>query len=383
MYVYLNNAATTKTDGRVLFKMSKYFSELYENPMTSNYSPLAKNVEDEMENSRENIAKLINAKSSEIYFTSGGTESDNWAIKGVCLKNWDNKGEIISTPIEHMAIIATLRTVQKWGFEVKFLPVDKYGLVDPDDLKKIITKRTLLVSVMHANNEIGTIEPIEEIGKICRENGILFHTDAVQTACHIDIDVQKMNIDLLSISAHKFYGPKGVGALFIREGVEIEPFMDGGHQEKGLRSGTHNSPSIIGMGEAVNIALKEMEEERKNVLYLRNMIEDRIREIEGIYINGHPEKRLPNNLSLTIENVKAESLLTFLALNGIIVSAGAACSAKEKVPSHVLKAIGLSDDLAYNTIRISLGKFNYPKEIEYFNEVFVNGIKRLRELAPK
>ncbi len=383
MYVYLNNAATTKTDGRVLFKMSKYFSELYENPMTSNYSPLAKNVEDEMENSRESIAKLINAKSSEIYFTSGGTESDNWAIKGVCLKNWENKGEIISTPIEHMAIISTLKTVQKWGFEVKFLPVDKYGLVDPDDLKKMITNRTLIVSVMHANNEIGTIEPIEEIGKICRENGVLFHTDAVQTACHIEIDVQKMNIDLLSISAHKFYGPKGVGALFIRDGVEIEPFMDGGHQEKGLRSGTHNSPSIIGMGEAVNIALKEMEDERKNVLYLRNMIENRIKEIDGIYMNGHPEKRLPNNLSLTIENVKAESLLTFLALNGIIISAGAACSAKEKDPSHVLKAIGLSDELAYNTIRISLGKFNYPKEIEYFNEVLLNGIKRLRELAPK
>jgi cysteine desulfurase len=383
MYVYLNNAATTKTDGRVLFKMSKYFSELYENPMTSNYSPLAKNVEDEMEKSREYIAKLINCKNSEIYFTSGGTESDNWAIKGICLKNWKNKGEIISTPIEHMAIIGTLKTVKKWGFDIKFLPVDKYGIVDPDDLRKLISKKTLLVSVMHANNEIGTIEPIEEIGKICKENGILFHTDAVQTACHIDIDVQKMNIDLLSISAHKFYGPKGVGALYIRDGVQIEPFIDGGHQEKGLRSGTHNSPSIIGMGEAVNIALKEMEEERKNVLYLRKMIEERVKEIDGVYINGHPEKRLPNNLSITIEKVKAESLLTYLALNGIIVSAGAACSAKEKEPSHVLKAIGLPDDLAYNTIRISLGKFNYQKEIEYFNEVFYEGVKRLREFAPK
>jgi cysteine desulfurase len=383
MYVYLNNAATTKTDGRVLFKMSKYFSELYENPMTSNYSPLAKNVEDEMEKSREYIAKLINCKSSEIYFTSGGTESDNWAIKGICLKNWKNKGEIISTPIEHMAIIGTLKTVKKWGFDIKFLPVDKYGIVDPDDLRKLISKKTLLVSVMHANNEIGTIEPIEEIGKICKENGILFHTDAVQTACHIDIDVQKMNIDLLSISAHKFYGPKGVGALYIRDGVQIEPFIDGGHQEKGLRSGTHNSPSIIGMGEAINIALKEMEEERKNVLYLRKMIEERVKEIDGVYINGHPEKRLPNNLSITIEKVKAESLLTYLALNGIIVSSGAACSAKEKEPSHVLKAIGLPDDLAYNTIRISLGKFNYQKEIEYFNEVFYEGVKRLREFAPK
>jgi len=383
MYVYLNNAATTKTDGRVLFKMSKYFSELYENPMTSNYSPLAKNVEDEMDKSREYIAKLINCKSSEIYFTSGGTESDNWAIKGICLKNWENKGEIISTPIEHMAIIGTLKTVKKWGFDIKFLPVDKYGIVDPDDLRKLISKKTLLVSVMHANNEIGTIEPIEEIGIICKEYGILFHTDAVQTACHIDIDVQKMNIDLLSISAHKFYGPKGVGALYIRDGVQIEPFIDGGHQEKGLRSGTHNSPSIIGMGEAVNIALKEMEEERKNVLYLRKMIEERVKEIEGVYINGHPEKRLPNNLSLTVEKVKAESLLTYLALNGIIVSAGAACSAKEKEPSHVLKAIGVPDDLAYNTIRISLGKFNYQKEIEYFNEVFYEGIKKLREFAPK
>jgi Cysteine sulfinate desulfinase/cysteine desulfurase and related enzymes len=269
------------------------------------------------------------------------------------------------------------------GLDIKFLPVDKYGIVDPDDLRKLISKKTLLVSVMHANNEIGTIEPIEEIGKICKENGILFHTDAVQTACHIDIDVQKMNIDLLSISAHKFYGPKGVGALYIRDGVQIEPFIDGGHQEKGLRSGTHNSPSIIGMGEAVNIALKEMEEERKNVLYLRKMIEERVKEIDGVYINGHPEKRLPNNLSITIEKVKAESLLTYLALNGIIVSAGAACSAKEKEPSHVLKAIGLPDDLAYNTIRISLGKFNYQKEIEYFNEVFYEGVKRLREFAPK
>ncbi|MDI6861291.1 MAG: cysteine desulfurase family protein [Caldisericia bacterium] len=383
MYVYLNNAATTKVDGRVLFKMSKYFSELYENPMTSNYSPLAKNVEDEMDKARESIAKLLNCKPNEIYFTSGGTESDNWAIKGICLRNWDKKGEIISTPIEHMAIIATLKTVEKWGFKVKFLPVNKYGMVDPDDLKKLITKDTLLVSVMHANNEIGTIEPIEEIGKICREKGIVFHTDAVQTACHIDIDVKKMNIDLLSLSAHKFYGPKGVGALFIREGVEIDPFMDGGHQEKGLRSGTHNSPSIIGMGEAVNIALKEMEEERKNVLYMRNMIEEKIKNLEGVYINGDPYKRLPNNLSISIEGVKAESLLVYLALNGIIVSAGAACSAKEKEVSHVLKAIGLPEDLAYNTIRISLGKFNYPKEIEYFNEVLETGIKKLRELAPR
>ncbi|MCX8094602.1 MAG: cysteine desulfurase [Caldisericia bacterium] len=383
MYVYLNNAATTKVDGRVLFKMSKYFSELYENPMTSNYSPLAKNVEEEMIKTREYIAKLLNCKPNEIYFTSGGTESDNWAIKGICLRYWDKKGEIISTPIEHMAIIGTLKTVKKWGFDVKFLPVDKYGMVNPDDLKKFITKNTLLVSVMHANNEIGTVEPIEKIGKICKENGILFHTDAVQTACHIDIDVQKMNIDLLSLSAHKFYGPKGVGALFIREGVEIEPFMDGGHQEDGLRSGTHNSPSIIGMGEAVNIALKEMEEERKNVLFMRDMIEKRIKEIDGVYINGHPEKRLPNNLSITIEGVKAESLLVYLAINGIIVSAGAACSAKEKEPSHVLKAIGMSDELAYNTIRISLGKFNYPKEIEYFNEILTQGIKKLRELAPK
>lgn len=383
MYVYLNNAATTKVDGRVLFKMSKYFSELYENPMTSNYSPLAKNVEEEMEKTREYIAKLLNCKPDEIYFTSGGTESDNWAIKGICMKHWENKGEIISTPIEHMAIIGTLKTVKKWGFDVKFLPVDKYGMVDPDDLKKLITKNTILVSVMHANNEIGTIEPIEEIGKICKERGVLFHTDAVQTACHIDIDVQNMNIDLLSLSSHKFYGPKGVGALFIRDGIEIEPFMDGGHQEKGLRSGTHNSPSIIGMGEAVNIALKEMEEERKNVLYMRNMIEERIKELDGVYINGHPEKRLPNNLSLTFEGVKAESLLVYLAINGIIVSAGAACSAKEKEPSHVLKAIGLSEELAYNTIRVSLGKFNYPKEIEYFNEVLIQGVKKLRELTPK
>lgn len=300
MYVYLNNAATTKTDGRVLFKMSKYYSELFENPMTSNYSPLAKNVEEEMENSRENVAKLLNAKRDEIFFTSGGTESDNWAIKGIALSNWDKKGEIISTPIEHMAVLKTLETVKKWGFDIKFLPVDKYGMVDPDDLKKLITKKTLLISVMHANNEIGTIEPIEEIGKIAKENGVIFHTDSVQSFCHIDIDVNKMNIDLLSISAHKFYGPKGVGALYIRKGIDISPFMDGGHQENELRSGTHNSPGIIGLGEAVKIATNEMEEEKKSVLFMKKMIEDRVKNIEGININGHPEKRLPNMLTLSL-----------------------------------------------------------------------------------
>ncbi len=383
MYVYLNNAATTKTDGRVLFKMSKYYSELFENPMTSNYSPLAKNVEDEMENSRENVAKLLNAKRDEIYFTSGGTESDNWAIKGVALSNWDKKGEFISTPIEHMAVLKTLETVKKWGFDIKFLPVDKYGMVDPNDLKNLITKKTLLVSVMHANNEIGTIEPIEEIGKITKENGVIFHTDAVQSFCHIDIDVNKMNIDLLSISAHKFYGPKGVGALYIRKGIDISPFMDGGHQENELRSGTHNSPGIIGLGEAVKIATEEMEEEKKSVLFMKKMIEDRVKNIEGININGHPEKRLPNNLSLTINRVNAETMLTYLAVNGIIVSAGSACSAKEKSASHVLKTIGLPDELAHNTIRISLGKFNLVKEIEYFNEVFEYGVKKFREMAPK
>ena len=383
MYVYLNNAATTKTDGRVLFKMSKYYSELFENPMTSNYSPLAKNVEDEMENSRENVAKLLNAKRDEIYFTSGGTESDNWAIKGVALSNWDKKGEFISTPIEHMAVLKTLETVKKWGFDIKFLPVDKYGMVDPNDLKNLITKKTLLVSVMHANNEIGTIEPIEEIGKITKENGVIFHTDAVQSFCHIDIDVNKMNIDLLSISAHKFYGPKGVGSLYIRKGTDISPFMDGGHQENELRSGTHNSPGIIGLGEAVKIATEEMEEEKKSVLFMKKMIEDRVKNIEGVNINGHPEKRLPNNLSLTIDRVNAETMLTYLAVNGIIVSAGSACSAKEKSASHVLKTIGLPDELAHNTIRISLGKFNLVKEIEYFNEVFEYGVKKFREMAPK
>jgi len=383
MYVYLNNAATTKTDGRVLFKMSKYYSELFENPMTSNYSPLAKNVEDEMENSRENVAKLLNAKRDEIYFTSGGTESDNWAIKGVALSNWDKKGEFISTPIEHMAVLKTLETVKKWGFDIKFLPVDKYGMVDPNDLKNLITKKTLLVSVMHANNEIGTIEPIEEIGKITKENGVIFHTDAVQSFCHIDIDVNKMNIDLLSISAHKFYGPKGVGALYIRKGIDISPFMDGGHQENELRSGTHNSPGIIGLGEAVKIATEEMEEEKKSVLFMKKMIEDRVKNIEGVNINGHPEKRLPNNLSLTIDRVNAETMLTYLAVNGIIVSAGSACSAKEKSASHVLKTIGLPDELAHNTIRISLGKFNLVKEIEYFNEVFEYGVIKFREMAPK
>lgn len=383
MYVYLNNAATTKVDGRVLFKMSKYYSELFENPMTSNYSPLAKNVENEMEIARENVSRLINSKKEEIYFTSGGTESDNWAIKGFALSNWDKKGEIISTPIEHMAIIKTLETVKKCGFEIKFLPVDKYGMVDPNDLKRLITKKTILVSIMHANNEIGTIEPIEEIGKICKENGVIFHTDAVQSACHIDIDVNKMNVDLLSISAHKFYGPKGVGALFIRKNVNISPFMDGGHQENELRSGTHNSPGIIGLGEAVRIGINEMEEEKKNIIFLRKMLEERFKNIEGIRINGHPDKRLPNNLSITIDKVNAETMLTYLAINGIIVSAGAACSAKEKTPSHVLKAIGLSDELAHNTLRISLGKFNYIKEIEYFIEVFEYGLKKFREMAPK
>lgn len=375
MYVYLNNAATTRVDGRVLYRFSKYFRNLYENPMTSIYSPGAREVEEEMEKARREVADLINASGKEIYFTSGGTESDNWAIKGVCLSNWDKKGEIISTPIEHSAVLSSLKRVKGWGFDVKFLSVDKFGMIDPDEVKKLITKKTILISVMHANNEIGTIEPIKEIGKIAREKGVLFHTDAVQTAAHIPIDVEDMNVDLLSMSAHKFYGPKGIGALYIREGVKIEPFMDGGHQERGFRAGTHNVPGIIGMGEAARIGLNEMDREMKEVSELKRYIMERFERIEGIYLNGHPERRLPGNINISIEGVKAETMLLYLGINGIIVSAGSACSAKEKTPSHVLKAIGIPEKLYYNTIRISLGKFNTPEEINYFLEVFEAGVK--------
>ncbi len=378
MYVYLNNAATTRVDGRVLYRFSKFFRNLYENPMTSFYSPGAKEVEAEIEKARKEVADLINASRKEIYFTSGGTESDNWAIKGVCLANWERRGEIISTPIEHKAVLSSLETVRKWGFSVKFLHVDRFGMVDPDEVRKLITGRTILISVMHANNEIGTIEPIKEIGEIAREKGVIFHTDAVQTAAHIPIDVEEMNVDLLSMSAHKFYGPKGIGALYIREGVKIEPFMDGGHQERGLRAGTHNVPGIIGMGEAAKIGLSEMDKEMREVLELKNYILERFEKIEGIYINGHPEKRLPGNINISIEGVKAEKMLLYLGLNGIIVSAGPACSAKKKTPSHVLKTIGIPEDLYFNTIRISLGKFNTFEEIEYFLDVFEAGIREFR-----
>lgn len=382
MYVYLNNAATTRIDGRVLYRLSKYFRNLYENPMTSIYSPGAKEVEEEMEKARKEVADLINASRKEIYFTSGGTESDNWAIKGVALNHWEEKGEIISTPIEHSAVLSSLKTVINWGFKVKFLHVDRFGMVDPDEVKKLITDKTILISVMHANNEIGTIEPIKEIGNIAREKGILFHTDAVQTVAHIPIDVEEMNIDLLSMSAHKFYGPKGVGALYIRSGVEIKPFMDGGHQEKGFRAGTHNVPGIVGMGEAAKIGLMEMKKEREEVLELRNHILERFERIGGIHLNGHPERRLPGNINVSIEGVKAETMLLYLGINGIIVSAGSACSAKEKTPSHVLKAIRIPEELYYNTIRISLGKFNTFEEIEYFLEMFEMGVKEYRKLKP-
>ena len=378
--VYMDYAATTPLDPRILEVMKPYFSKKFGNTMSLHSS--GREAKKALEESRETIAKFMNAKSNEIIFTGSATESDNLAIKGIAFANKEKGKHIITSAIEHHAVLESCEWLEKQGFEITYLPVDNYGLVNLEKLKSSIRKDTILVSIMHANNEIGTIEPIEEIGKICRENGIYFHTDAVQTFGKIPIDVNKMNVDLLSASAHKFYGPKGVGLLYIREGVNVEPLLHGGGHENGLRSSTVNIPGIVGMAEAVRIRKKEMNSEEKKLTRLRNLLIKNVLKIENSHLNGHPTKRLANNANFWFAFIEGEALITQLDMYGIEASTGSACSSESLEPSHVLMAIGLKHQEAHGSLRLSLGKQNTKADINYVSRTLPKVVNTLRKISP-
>lgn len=382
MKVYLDNSATTALDKEVLDSMLPYFTETFGNPSSLHgYGRRALKAVDE---ARETIAKSIGAKSNEIYFTSGGSESDNWALKGVVGALKQKRKHIITSAIEHPAIMDTLDYLKaKEGVEVTYLPVDKDGRVSVKDIEEAVTDDTVLVSVMFANNEMGAIQPIEEIGKFCHAEGILFHTDAVQAMDSQDIDVNKLNIDLLSMSAHKFHGPKGIGVLYIRSGVKIDRLISGGHQERRMRAGTTDTPLIVGMAKALEIAVRDREANNKRMSELRDAFIKRVLdEIPFVYLNGGMEHRLPNNVNLSFEYIEGESILINLDLAGIAVSSGSACSSGSLEPSHVILALGVKEELAHSSIRFSLGKDTTQEEMDYTFDVLKASVERLRKMSP-
>ncbi len=379
--VYLDHAATTPTDPEVVKAMSPYFTEVFGNP--SSIHSFGQEAKAAIESARKRIASLIGAKPEEIVFTSGGTEADNFALKGVAFANENKGNHIITTSIEHHAVIEPCKFLEKRGFKVTYLPVDKYGLVNPDDVKRAIDKKTILICVMHANNEIGTIEPIAEIGKIAKERGVYFHTDAVQTLGHLPINVDELNVDLLAMSGHKLYGPKGVGALYIRKGTRIISILHGGEQERRRRASTENVPGIVGFGKAVEIAEIEMEEEIRRLTTLRDrLIKSILEKIDYSQLNGHPTQRLPNNVNVSIEFIEGESMLLNLDLAGIAASTGSACSSSSLEPSHVLLALGLTHELAHCSLRFTLGRQTTPEDIDYVLEVLPKVVSKLRAMSP-
>ncbi|MFX1321585.1 MAG: cysteine desulfurase family protein [Promethearchaeota archaeon] len=387
-YVYLDNAATTPMDPQVIEEVGKHFKETYGN--SSSLHSIGQKAGQLLERSRETIASLIKAKSEDIYFTSSGTEADNIAIMGVTLKNQEKGNHIITSSIEHHAVENPCKELQKRGFEVTFLPVDNFGLIDVNELERAITKKTILITIMFANNEIGTIEPIKEIGEIAKKYNIIFHTDAVQAFGKLPIDVNELNIDLLSASAHKIYGPKGIGLLYIRNkgkkegwGKYIQPLMFGGGHEKDMRPSTVAVPLIAGFAKAVEIAKGEMDKEAERQVRLRDKIIKFVLEnIEDTYLNGHPSIRLPNNINLGFKYIEGESIVLDLDMEGIGTSTGSACSSKSLDPSHVLLAIGLKPEEAHGSLRISLGRFTTEEEVNYFLEKLPSIIERLRKISP-
>ena len=379
--IYLDHAATTPTHPEVVEAMLPYFIDAFGNPSSIySYGQEAKGA---IEEARAKVADLIGARSDEIVLTSGGTEADNFAIKGVAYANEGKGNHIITSAIEHHAVIETCKFLEKRGFLVTYLPVDEYGLVDPDDVKKAITDKTILISVMHANNEVGTIQPIAEIGKIAKETGIYFHTDAVQTAGHIPVNVNELGVDLLAMSAHKLYGPKGVGALYIRKGTRLVAFMHGGEQERRRRASTENVPGIVGFGRAAELAKQEMTEEAERLTHLRDkLIKGILEQIKHTRLNGHPLKRLPNNVNISVDFVEGESMLLNLDLEGICASTGSACSSASLEPSHVLLALGLSPEQAHGSLRFSLGKENTEEDMGRVLKVLPGIVAKLRAMSP-
>src|SRR6202162_2500372 len=381
--IYFDNHATTPMDPRVLQAMLPYFTEKFGNAASRNHA-FGWESEKAVDHARKQIADLIGANPKEIVFTSGATESDNLAIKGVAEMYAEKGNHIITPATEHKAVLDTCKKLEKHGYRVTYLPLKADGLVDLDQLRDAINDKTILVSVMYANNEIGVIQPIAEIGKICHERGVLFHTDGVQAFGKIPVNVIKDNIDLMSITAHKIYGPKGVGALYVRRRnprVQLTAQMDGGGHERGMRSGTLNVPGIVGLGEASAIAKAEMAEESKRMAYLRDKMKDRLlASLDEVYINGTMEHRLPNNLNISFGYVEGESLL--MGINDIAVSSGSACTSATLEPSYVLKALGAGDDLAHSSIRFGLGRFNTEAEVDYVADRMVQVVTKLRELSP-
>ena len=376
MEIYLDNSATTKVDNEVLEEMIAYLKENYGNP--SSAYRLGRENRKQVEEARKRVAKALNAKENEIYFTSGGTESDNTALKGIAYANATKGRHIITSKIEHPAILESCKELERQGYRISYVNVDSKGRVNLRELESLIRRDTILISVMFANNEIGTIEPIKEIGEIAKKYRIPFHTDAVQAVGNTKIDVQELGIDLLALSSHKIYGPKGVGALYVREGINFRSFINGGHQEKGKRAGTENVPGIIGLGKAISIACNNNIEEKNNrIRNLRNYFIDEImKNIPNVIINGDLENRLPGNINISIQGVNGINVLKELDEKEIYVSTGSACSTGNVAPSNVLTSIGLSNMMAYSTIRITLGKYNTKEEVDYT-------VKELKEIVTK
>ncbi len=381
--IYMDNHATTPVDHRVLDAMLPYFSEKFGNPASRQHK-YGWVSEEAVESSRNLIAKSLNADAKEIYFTSGATESNNLALKGVA-ESYASKGRhIITCATEHKSVIDTCRRLEKSSYRVTYLPVDEFGIIDLENLKKAISTETILVSIMTANNEIGTIQDISEIGNICKQNDILFHTDATQAVGKMKLNLKNMNVDLVSFSGHKIYGPKGIGVLYIHDRkpkTRLEPQMDGGGHERGLRSGTLNVPAIIGLAQALKLCYEEMEEEQTRVASLRDKLQNAFfTNLDDVYLNGHPTKRISNNLNMSF--MYAEDSAIMMSMKEIAVSSGSACSTAQPQPSHVLKALGLSEDRRHSAIRFGLGRFNTEEEVDYVINRVIEAVKALRNLSP-
>lgn len=379
--IYLDNAATTSLKSEVLEEMMPILKENYGNP-SSIYS-IGRNARKEVEKSRQTVAEILGADSSEIFFTSGGTESDNWAIRGVAFAQLKKgKNHIITSKIEHHAVLHTVKQLEKEGFEATYLDVDKNGFVSPADVKAAITEKTALVTIMYANNEIGTVQKISEIGQICREKGVVFHTDAVQAVGHLEINVKEQNIDLLSLSGHKFHGPKGVGALYVKKGVRILNLMQGGAQESNKRPGTENVAGIVGLAKALEISVQNRQEKNKELEKKRDFLINELLKIKRSRLNGDKTQRLPGNVNVSFEGIEGESLLLLLDAAGICASSGSACTSGSLDPSHVLLAIGLVHEVAHGSLRLSLDESTTMQELEYTVSEVKKIVERLRNMSP-
>lgn len=379
--IYMDYAATTPVDPRVIEAMTPYLSEGWGNPSSVHACGLEARAA--VEKARGQVAELIGADKNDIYFTSGGTEADNWALKGVAYANKQRGNHIITSTIEHHAILETCKYLEERDFTVTYLPVDGYGMVEPGAVKKAITSKTVLVSIMHANNEVGTIEPIAEIGKIAREAGIYFHTDAVQTTGHIPVEVDQLGVDMLSVSAHKLYGPKGIGVLYIRANTKIDLLIHGGGQERQMRAGTENVPGIVGFGKAAELAKMEMRAEAEHLVDFRELlIKGILEKIDGARLNGHPTRRLPNNVNISFEFVEGEAICLNLDLANICAATGSACSSESMEASHVLLAMGLSPEIARSSLRFSLGKWSTKDDINIVMDKLPGIVSRLRSISP-